>query len=190
MVCSSMATAAPADAQPRPRLVYLPNTCPENRKHHTHLKLLSHVDPEAPYNLGFEGRIMFCGARIPEPELGERPVCLEYCGPQGQAKAGKHRTHLYILWRYDFDKMSWVEIARALSPGWSWAPILRKPAALELAPPHLTAGAATERGREAAEELLTAIDARLVGECAEAQIVALTSLYDQVAGRIARAQSR
>ena len=180
----------PAAAGSRPRLVYLPNTCPENRRHHCHLKLLTRVDPLAPYNLGFEGRILFCGARIPEPELGERPVVLEYCGPQGAYKSRKPRPHLYILWRYDREERMWRELGRDLAIGWEWAIPLRKRAVVELAPPSLPAVDVTARGRELAEELLTAIDARLVGECPEARITALTALYDQVAGRIARAQSQ
>jgi hypothetical protein len=176
----------PAAADARPRSVYLPNTCPENRRHHTHLKLLSHVDPDAPYNLGFEGRILFCGARIPETELGERAVVLEYCGTQGQAKKGKTRTHLYILWRYDWGMRAFVEIGRALSMGWDWAVVLRKPAAHELAPPSMPAVDHTLRGQELAEEILSELDSRLSRERPEARIIALTSVYDQVAGRMAR----
>jgi hypothetical protein len=176
----------PAAAGSRPRLVYLPNTCPENRRHHTHLKLLSHVDPDAGHNLGFEGRVLFCGCRLPETELPARPVLLEYAGPQGQWKRGKQRYHLYILWRYDFQQREWVEICRDQSIGWEWALTIRHRAVLELAAPVPPVVDVAIRGRAVAEELLTAIDTALIPENPEARLVALTSIYDQVAGRIAQ----
>src|SRR5437660_46024 len=108
-------------AAERPRLVYLPNTCPENRKHHTHLKLLTSVDPLAEHNLGFEGRVLWPGTRLAETEISPRSVVLEYAGPQGQWKRGKQRPHLYILWRYDPERRDWIEIAQAQAIDWSWA---------------------------------------------------------------------
>src|SRR5690242_7481374 len=175
----------PAAAGSRERCVYLPNSCPENRRQHTHLKLLTRVDPDAPFNLGFEGRILWPGAQLPESELPAPAVVLEYAGPQGKAVRGKSREHLYILWRYDYQERAWVEVARALAMGWEWAQILRKSAVLELEPPVTESVDETRRGREVADELLAVIDYRLAKEPDQARIVALTAIYDQVEGRIA-----
>lgn len=180
-----METAAAAPTV-RARLVYLPNTCPENRRHHTHLRLLSRVDPGAPGAVAFHGRLLWPGVRLAASELGERPVVLECAGPQGHWKNGRHRDVLWILWRYDWPLREWIEIARARSLDASWAQVLREPAIHALAAPVPEQSDLVSRGRDVAGELLAAIDERLGPERAEVRNVVLTTIYDQMAGRIAR----
>jgi hypothetical protein len=148
---------------------------------------LSRVDPDAPFNLGFEGRILWPGAQLPESELPAPAVVLEYAGPQGKAVRGKPRDHLYILWRYDWSERRWVEIVRTLARAWEWAPVFRRSAALELAPAQAELVDVAGRGRELAGELLALIDSKLENQPPGARVVALTTMFDQIAGRIAAA---
>jgi len=161
--------------------VHLPNTCPENRKHHTHLKLLSYVDPYASFALGFEGRLLWPGVRLAAGQLGRRPVVLECAGPQGRRKP---RQYLWILWRYEWKTREWMEVARACAADWSWAVVLRPVAVRELTEPLQPNVLPAVRGREIADELLTAAGQRLAREPAEVQAIALAATYDGLAGRI------
>ena len=96
------------------RAVRLPNTCPENRRQFTHCKLLTAVHPESWNAAGFEGTLFETGSRIKQELLREKPVLLEFCGPQGAWKR-RPRENLWILWRYDQESQDWREIARALA---------------------------------------------------------------------------
>jgi hypothetical protein len=148
--------------------------------------MLTRVDPHAWNAAGFDGPLYRPGAKVTDAELGEAPVALECAGPQGNWHRGKDRRTLWILWRYDRGESSWVEIARALSLSWDWAVILREPAILALSRAISADGVVdlAKRGREVAEELLRAIDSTLLSEPAAVRTMALTSIYDQVAGRI------
>jgi hypothetical protein len=165
--------------------IQFPNTCPQNRKHFAHIRLLTQVRPEAWNAAGFEGRLFRCGAPATHEDLGENPVAIECAGPQGTWKRGKHRETLWILWRYDWEEKRWREIARAQSTNWAWAIILREPAirAMQVSDKSGQLNLA-ERGREVTEELLRAIDTALVSELPEVRTLVLTTIYDQMAGRI------
>jgi len=164
-------------------LVQLPNTCPQNRRCYAHIRLLTQVRAGAWNAAGFEGKLYRPGARVSAGELGDNPILLECAGPQGNPHHGRPRLTLWILWRWEGE---WREIARALSPDWSWALILREPAIRALRPataenagvdPH-------QRGRELTDELLRDIDTALLPELPEVRTLVWTSIYDQMAGRI------
>jgi hypothetical protein len=167
---------------PPPSHIYIPNTFPENHKHHTFCKLLTTVDPYARFGLGFEGRLLWPGARLAAEQLGRRPVVLEYAGPHGTRKP---RQFMWILWRYDWKRREWVELARTTAHDWTWAIALRPVAVRELAAPLLLNVIPDVRGRALAGELLTETDTRLAREPLELQTAALNAMYDGIAGRLA-----
>ena len=171
-----------------PPSIRLPQTCPENKRHFTHVRILTAVDPEAWNAAGFDGPLYRPGARVDAAALGARPILLEFAGPQGKWRPGRQRDSLWLLWRYDGQLQVWVEIARALSRDWSWALVLRGPAIAALRPDHLAdAGNMVDegaRGREVTEELLRAIDTALAVERPAVRALVLTSIYDLVAGRL------
>ena len=169
--------------------IRLPNTCPSNKRSFPHIRLLTSVSANGPSGMGFEGPFYKVGARVPAADLGENPILLEHAGPQGLFKRGNafQRENLYILWRYDWAAKDWREIARALSLDWGWALTLREPAIRALHPQARDVVDFAERGREVTAEVLRAIDSALSVELPEVRMAALTSIYDQVAGRIVAA---
>jgi hypothetical protein len=88
------------------------------------------------------------------------------------------------LWRYDREEKRWHEIARAHSLNWDWAITLRDPAIRALQQRRDSGVDLAERGREVTEELLRAIDTALLPEPPEVRTLVLTTIYDQMAGRI------
>ena len=164
--------------------IRLPNTSPENRRSYTHCKLLTAVHPEAWNAAGFEGTLFQPGSRINQDLLREKPVLLEFCGPQGAWK--RHpRENLWILWRYDQEAGDWREIARALSFGWEWALILRGPAIEALRLPAAAEAPLVDRGRELTAELLRTIDSTVSLELPAVRMTVLSAVYDSLAGRLA-----
>jgi len=174
-------------SSPRPKHVYMPNTLPGNRKYHTYVKLLTHVDPHATRALGFEGRLLWCGARVASDQLSPRPVVLEHAGPEGNQKP---RQHLWILWRYDWQARAWIDIARARDPDWGWAIALRSVAIRELETPLRPNVIPTVSGGRLAGELLAQADTRLADEPLEVQAAALDAMYTGLAGRIVRLEKQ
>lgn len=133
------------------------------------------------------GKIYKTGARVTAEELGERPVLLEYAGPQGEWKRGKKREVLHILWRYDWEEGAWKEIARAFAFGSEWVAVLREPAIRALKPVNGAEVNSVDRGREVSDKLVQAIDDALEGELPEVRAAALAVLYGQVAARLVAA---
>jgi hypothetical protein len=168
-------------------LIPLPNTCPQNRAHFPHVKLLCGVSPDTWSGFGFKGKIYQAGRRVSAEELGENPVALESAGPQGTHKHGKKRAYLWILWRYDWQEKAWKEIARTCALGPEWVTVLREPAIEALRPEAALQANSIDRGREVSDGLLQTIDDALVMELPAVRAMALASLYDQVAGRLAAA---
>ena len=117
-------------------------------------------------------------------DLGERPVLLEFAGPQGNWKR-RERESLWILWRFDSAARDWREIARASAFGPEWAVILRGPAIKALQPE--VQPDPTERGREVAAEILQAIDFALSPEVPAVRKAVLCEVYDRMAGCLAAA---
>jgi hypothetical protein len=117
------------------KMIRLPNTCPENRRQFTHVRMLTQVEPDAWSAAGFHGALFQPGGQILAAELREHPAALEFAGPQGTwRQRNRERENLWILWRYDRVARDWREIARALAVGSEWALILREPAIRALQP--------------------------------------------------------
>ena len=102
-------------------------------------------------------------------------------GVAGQANRGKPREWLWILWRYDWNRSEWAEIARAASIDWEWAMVLREPAIRALHP-RLEWIDVLQRGRDATSEIMGEIERRLQGEAPPVRCNALASIYDQGPG--------
>jgi hypothetical protein len=169
-------------------VIRLPNTSPQNRREYTHVRLLLKVNPDAWNGAGFEAKLFKTGAQVDESELGERPVLIEFAGPQGEWNRLKKRENLWILWRYDREERDWREIARAYAFGAEWASILRDPAIRAMLPVAPVEGVnPVARGREVAAGLLTTIDEAMVLELPAVKALALSTIYDGMAGRVAAA---
>jgi hypothetical protein len=152
------------------------------------VRLLTGVNVDAWNGAGFRYKLFRSGVRVDAEELGERPVLIEYAGQQGSFKKGKHREHLWILWRFDHAEMNWKEIARALAYGPEWALILRDPAIQAMRPAVAVEGVnPMVRGREVAEGLLKGIDEAMVMELPAVRVLVLNTIYDGMAGRVAAA---
>jgi hypothetical protein len=166
--------------------VRLPQSSARSGYNLAHVKLLASVTT-AGYGHGFEGKLFRPGAKVRADELGANPVAIECAGPVGAYKHGKHRPTLWILWRYDFELRSWVEIARAQALDSSWALVLREPAIRALLPVSPEILDASARGRELGDEIVAAIDDKLYVEDLAVRALALARVYDCVAGRIVAA---
>jgi hypothetical protein len=147
-----------------PLTILLPNSCPRNRG--TYLKLLSTVRPDSSGGEGFEGPSFKPGSKITTKQLGERPVLLEYAGPeaaQGNYQRRREaKEHLWLVWRFDWQARSWREIARALAVDWSWAVTLRPAALRALRPVRAISDELPEVRAAALANLSDSITARLV----------------------------
>ena len=136
--------------------------------------------------MGFEGKIHKPGSSVDASELSQNAVALECAGPVGKWTRGKKLETLWILWRFDWEKFCWWEIARAQALGWEWAEVLRGPAIRALNPkPALVDVLA--RGRELADEILSLVDTKLASENQDLRALVLSRVYEYVAGRIAAA---
>jgi hypothetical protein len=79
---------------------------------------------------------MRCGQELPEerlwpaPDYPGTPILLEHAGMTAPGWGHRRSPQSYILWRYDREKASWVELARAASIEDSWVhtllPIARR----------------------------------------------------------------
>lgn len=174
---------ASSPAAAPPQSVRLPCSSTRLQKPLAHLKLLSAVK-SLPSIVLFEGRIFAPGAVIDRAELGEHPVVLEcvgYLSPPNQ----RPREVGFILWRWDQGREQWIEIARAQSATWEWALVLRAPAIAAMTPrPELYDVA--ERSGDLAGSIVQSMDGLLASEKSDVQLAALSQVYDQVGGRMAR----
>jgi hypothetical protein len=161
--------------------IQLPRSSTRLQKAYAHVKVLSEVRLDAPYNMGFVGKIHAPGAVVPLEELGARGVVLECVGPEKPAR-GRQTPVTWILWRWVEGK--WQELARTAAIGWEWSLTLKEPAYRALYPkPEFYD--VLSRGREVASELMVRIEERLNPEPKDVRTGVYASLYDQVAGRIA-----
>jgi hypothetical protein len=164
--------------------IRLPNTCPQNRRSFTYVRMLTAVSAEAWNGAGFEGALFSPGSRISLAEVRQHPILLEFAGPSGAWKCRRNPENLWILWNYDFSRGTWHEIARAAASDWHWAVILREPAIRALRPQNAS-NDALDRGREVTERILAAMETTLSSELPAVRTAVLCSIYDQIAGRLA-----
>jgi hypothetical protein len=173
---------------PLSRFIQLPRSSGRANRTYASVKLVTRILPSAHYNLGWEGRKYPPGALVERSELIENAIALECAGPQGTFKRGLafRRDWLWILWRYNWQRGEWVEVARALAINWEWALVLRQPA-IQLLYPKPEFFDLLQRGKDVASEVMGLIEQHLQGEDLSVRVNALASIYDQVAGRIAEA---
>jgi len=111
-----------------PEMVRIPRTS-TRASQRFFAKLLTRVDPNAATGFGFEGTILRPGSMIPlsalwpTPAHPAIPIVLEYAGNPNPVRGPARRLQpdTYVLWRFDPEKKTWSEIARALGEGWTWA---------------------------------------------------------------------
>lgn len=83
-----------------------------------HLRLVSSVDLSAPAGLQLRGRFARPGSEIELDALPRPAVVLENAGrvsdPAARSLAEHRRSFatLWILWRFDFDALGWIEVIR------------------------------------------------------------------------------
>jgi hypothetical protein len=184
-----MPSALPSSGLARPRAIQLPRTSDRLQyRWGAHLKVVTGVVSRGFLTM-YEGKLYKPGVVVPAEELGDTPIVLECVGPVGEPRpkpggARKYRDVRWVLWRYDWEEERWEEIASAQSIDASWTEMLRQPVINALRGPGLVD--VKHRGREVASKLMVAIQDALEMEPEPVRAVALTSLYDQVAGRIAQ----
>jgi hypothetical protein len=175
----------PANPAPAaPTRIQLPRSSTRLQRPHVFVNVLERVKQEEWGAVQFEGRIYTPGQVVDFASLPSPLIAIECAGPVGVHQAKKYRDYLYILWRYDLGIQEWVEVARAQAKDASWTLALREPAIRALHPrPELLDIVARSRGL--VDELVAAIDQRLVPEMPEVRRTVLDHLYTRVAGKIA-----
>lgn len=166
---------------PAPPFLRLPRSSTRLQKDHAHIKLVKAVRDSGGWVL-WEGTVYPPGGTIPVQDLPDHAVLLECAGPIG---TGRNRDWLWILWRLDRSRWEWREVARSqgLDNSATWT--LRE-AALAALNPDPGLYEVSERARGLADSAVRAIDDVVAGEAAPVKLRALSLVYDQVAGRIAR----
>jgi hypothetical protein len=103
-----------------------------SRTDHGFLRLLTDVDVLAPPGLQFKGRLLTPGAKF-DPASLPRPAVVLECAGSVRISEGQSRycfRHLWLLWRYDFERLEWVEVVREISDSAEWtlhfAPIAQR----------------------------------------------------------------
>ncbi len=107
----------------------------------SYAKLLTRVDRLAQDGYGFHGKLLRPGQLISESELGvhySKPfIVLECTDIEGVHEQGSRHYRnrrkwdkLYILWRFDWEYHTWVEIVRTHQH--EWVEVLREPARMAL----------------------------------------------------------
>jgi hypothetical protein len=180
-----MPCPAPAAEIEIPRRVALPRSSTRLQLPEVYCKLVGDVIPNGPFGTcRFDGKILKPGAAIEVEKLPRPAVVIECAGQQGIWQRGKKRDYLYILWRFDFSRGEWQELARALARDASWTAVLKQAVWQALHPrPELVD--IIERSRSVADELVDEIDKRLRSEMPEVRATALHLVYERVSGRIA-----
>ena len=166
-----------------PRSIKLPRTSTRVQSGYAHLKLLKSVRRDQYSSASFEGDIFRPGDNVPVETLGPNPVVLECVGMVGK---GQYRDCLWILWRYDWRRSEWAEIARAQSRDASWSLALREPALAALAGPKPKLFDITDRSQALAQTIMSQIDGTLGSEPDDVRLLAVDAVYNQLAGRLAQ----
>jgi hypothetical protein len=160
----------------------------------TYAKLLSRVDARAKDGFGFVGKFFRPGELVLESELGAdyhqpAPIlleCSEVAAAQGLPHGKRKWNKLYILWRYNLETQSWIEIARTQCHSDEWCETLREPARIAL-------GKTSWDVVPSVAEVITRIRGMLDKELAEledgAKRQVLGELHDQFAARLVAADA-
>ncbi len=121
----------------------LPKTSDSRRTAGYH-QLLTSVDPYAPRGFQFKGQYLTPGASFDVLDLPRPAVMIESVGSVRIAPERLPRSfrHLYVLWRFDFDRREWIEVLRTYAEGSAWTLDLA-PVAYRLLHPQPEAAAET-----------------------------------------------
>lgn len=168
-----------------PKRIELPRTSTRLQIPNVYVKIIETIRPEPFGCAAFESRRLYRpGALVETADLPHPCVAIECTGPIGVWQRGKKRESGYILWRFDFGRFEWAEICRAQALDASWTIVFREPAMRALYPrPELVD--VVGRSHDLADELVEAIDRKLLAEMLEIRMSALNRIYERVAGRIA-----
>jgi hypothetical protein len=171
--------------------VLLPRSSPR-KCDRAHAKLLRYVDPDGYNAMGFEGNFLKPGSILTEEQLRpslefpQVPILLEHALAPAHGIPGHRRCDsIYILWRWEREEWAWRELARAVSPCWDWAIVLRPLAIRALeeargpAPPELALDLEAITGR-----VLLALDTELRTLDKEHCRRLLGVVYDRLAARM------
>lgn len=168
-----------------PGRVQLPRSSTRAARAYAHVKVLSGVG-KAESGAAFEGKIYPPGAVIDAVQLG-RGVALECVGPV-DPRPGKRPEILWILWQWsgynEAGEGEWRELGRAAAVNWEWAVALRGMAERALYPdPELLD--VMKLGRELAEGIVQAIEAKLEKTPESLRKSVVSALYDRLGGKLA-----
>jgi hypothetical protein len=150
-------------------------------------KLLTRVDARAENGYGFEGELLKPGSRIAESDLAGRTILLECTDIEGSRDyRGRCKwDKLYILWRFERESNSWIEIARTQCHSGEWCEVLREPARIALGK---TSWGVVPSVAETIIRIRGMLDQELQGLEDGAKRQVLGELYDQFASRMVKAQ--
>lgn len=135
-----------------------------------------------------DGRFFRTGAQVeesalrPSPAYPEVPLLVEFAGSDGTGWGHNRSPDIHLLWRYDYLRHGFDEIARVRSHGAEWLfhlePIIRRHI-------HRPPVDYTSEAREAAARVLAALEGELDQLEDESRARALAVLYNQVTARFA-----
>lgn len=184
-----MGTTSP-NAHPeaqRKKLIKLPDSVIPRSQRPVHFCQLITGVTEAPFTLMFQGRMHAPGSLVDAANLPKHPVIVEHCGWAGLGR--RDRNRLYIVWRYDWQLEEWLEVARTMSPNWTYVLNLRESVldALHYRPELIDV---LDRSRDLTGRLMGNIDDTLAPEIHAVRVNVLTAVHDEVAGRIAFLDTR
>ncbi len=174
-----MFASLPLPQPDAPTRIKLPMSGPR-RYGLTYLRLVTAVRP-SPWGAAFEGAVFKPGSMVHREELGDRPVLLEAAGPIG---TGRRREQLYILWKWDDQRLEWMELGRASSYNSDWTVALRPLAASALADGPRLVEVSAEAERIAAK-VCDVLDTELASAVEGVRRKSLGMLYDRVLARLA-----
>lgn len=166
----------------------LPRTS-QNRREPGFHKLLTFVDVNAPRGLQFRGQFLTPGAPFEPGDLPNPAVMIEFAGRVRATASACRRDafrDVWVLWRFDFAAISWIEVVRSVTSTNDWtcdfAPIAHR----LLYQPVESVSSAAERARLLSEHLTRILAAELGAVPREEQGFVLASLEQFVAIEIVR----
>lgn len=174
--------------EPSDKKVRIPRTA-ARRTEQCWARLLCRVDADKLTPMAFDGKLMRCGAIVPEselrpdPEYPAVPILLEHAGIAVPGWGHRRSEQLYVLWRYERDRAERREIARATAADTSWAESLAPVAARALA--NQVRVLPTTSCGQVVDELVGLLDRRLYDQPDDSgRIVLLNLVYNAVAHRL------
>lgn len=156
-----------------------------------HLRIITHVDRSAPLGLQLRGRLARTGSKVELEALPRPAVVLEDAGRMctvaaTQPLAVRRRSFatLWILWRFDFDALRWIEVVRMTAQDASYS-LFFTPVVERLLGPQSDLVHA-EQARATASKVISSIEAELAEVSNDAGCFALAQIEAYLANQIVR----